>query len=691
MIVDSCCPTNCLELICPTNIVVACQPNNPNGQPGAMIPMPAPTVTNHCGTVPAGVQLQCFPPVAAGTPTYFPPGTNTVTCCLTTPQGLTNCCCFQVIVTNCPTAVIPCRPQIICPTNINVQCNGTNGANVFFLPPTIVNPCGLPVNMTCSYTSGALFPNGKTTVSCCIRWVDPASGLIQFDCCCFDVIVECCATPCVTVLNCSTNLTLPCHGAAGTFLNYVVTGTNTCFPTTLVCNPPPGAIIFGSTNVCCKLLNTAGLVLTQCCFSVTLTDTNAPTLTCPQDITVTSPNCQPVPVTFPLPIAVDNCDPNPTVTCSPLLTAYPCGVTIVTCTAVDNAGNVATCAFRVIVVCPGGPQITCPPDITISCASPTGAVVNWTVTATNVCTNIVSVTCLPPTASDNCALDHVRCTPALASPFPVGTTLVTCCAFDVAGNSNCCTFRVTVICPPTNCVQVICPTNILVGCAPASGAVVTYNAFAVDLCTHTILPALCSPPSGSTFPIGTTQVCCTNITLGVIKYCCFDVTVLGDTNAPVINCPSNIYVFCSGTNGTKVNYRTVATDDCTAAPLIVCVPAPNSLFKPGCTNVVCTATDAAGNTSTCTFKVCVLLQGCYLLNPSFEQVVAGAPVPAACGDLVSFAANWTALAGTPDLWRPPFATLVPGNCRGRENPCHGTNYAGLEGATTPSGSSARRR
>src|SRR5205823_13379676 len=89
--------------------------------------------------------------------------------------------------------------------------------------------------------------------------------------------------------------------------------------------------------------------------------------------------------------------------------------------------------------------------------------------------------------------------------------------------------------------------------------------------------------------------------------------------------------------------------------------------------------------STCTFKVCVLRQGCYLYNPSFELLLPNLPAANNCGDPIAFALGWSALTGTPDLWRPPFSSMVPGNCRGRENPCDGTNYAGLEGGYTSSG------
>ena len=101
--------------------------------------------------------------------------------------------------------------------------------------------------------------------------------------------------------------------------------------------------------------------------------------------------------------------------------------------------------------------------------------------------------------------------------------------------------------------------------------------------------------------------------------------------------------------------------------------------------MTCVATDNAGNSSTCTFKVCVLREGCYLTNPSFELLAPNLPAALPCGDPIGYATGWKALSGTPDLWRPPYASFAPGNCRGRERPCQGTNYAGLEGGYTSTG------
>ena len=274
VIVDSCCPTNCIDVVCPRNIVVACQ-QTPTG-PGAFVTLPKPFATNYCGdhVLPPNLQWQCTPQTVAGQPTFFPPGTNKVVWCLTDGQGYKNCCCFDVIVTNCPPTHNQCRPEIICPTAMQIQCEGPNGAIVFFPPPKITDPCGLVIATTFSHNSGTFFQNGKTTVVICIKWQDPATGEIHTECCCFDVIVRCCPPPtttnCVTTLNCPTNIVIDCPPTTGVTLNYAASGSNSCESTTLVCTPPSGSTIYGPTNVCCRLLTSSGSVLTQCCFRVTV-------------------------------------------------------------------------------------------------------------------------------------------------------------------------------------------------------------------------------------------------------------------------------------------------------------------------------------------------------------------------------------------------------------------------------------
>ncbi|MGH9764770.1 MAG: HYR domain-containing protein, partial [Blastocatellia bacterium] len=79
-----------------------------------------------------------------------------------------------------------------------------------------------------------------------------------------------------------------------------------------------------------------------------------------------------------------------------------------------------------------------------------------------------------------------------------------------------------------------------------------------------------------------------------------------DTEAPKITCPANAVAVTSGGSGSViVNYPApVATDNCPGVS-VVCTPPSGSVFPTGVTTVTCTATDAAGNKSVCTFQVTV--------------------------------------------------------------------------------------
>jgi hypothetical protein len=80
-----------------------------------------------------------------------------------------------------------------------------------------------------------------------------------------------------------------------------------------------------------------------------------------------------------------------------------------------------------------------------------------------------------------------------------------------------------------------------------------------------------------------------------------------DTMPPTLSCPLAVLVVDSkgGTPGDVVFFVVAATDNTDPSPSVVCVPPPGSFFPRGTTSVTCTATDACGNRSVCTFPVIV--------------------------------------------------------------------------------------
>jgi HYR domain len=108
---------------------------------------------------------------------------------------------------------------------------------------------------------------------------------------------------------------------------------------------------------------------------------------------------------------------------------FPLGVTTVTCTtAADSNGLRTTKSFTVTVVDTTPPTLMTPNELVANAVSPSGAMLEFTATATDVVDGGI-----PPT-----------CTPASGSTFAVGDTTVACRATDAAGNTGTASFIVHV-------------------------------------------------------------------------------------------------------------------------------------------------------------------------------------------------------------------------------------------------------
>ncbi|HYF68743.1 MAG TPA: HYR domain-containing protein, partial [Ohtaekwangia sp.] len=150
---------------------------------------------------------------------------------------------------------------------------------------------------------------------------------------------------------------------------------------------------------------------------------------CPanQTVNVVAPGCNSQPISWVPPTANDNCALSSFTSSHAPGSVFPKGITTVTYTATDAAGNTATCSFDVTVVDNTAPVITgCPANITVNANASCQAVVNWTA----------------PTFTDNCAGGTITTTKAPGSIFNQGITTVTYTATDAAGNTATCSFNV---------------------------------------------------------------------------------------------------------------------------------------------------------------------------------------------------------------------------------------------------------
>ena len=200
------------------------------------------------------------------------------------------------------------------------------------------------------------------------------------------------------------------------------------------------------------------------------------------------------------------------------------------------------------------------------------------------------------------------CTPPSGSTFAKGVTPVVCIATDAAANKATNSFTVTVVDREAPSLQL--PTDIHVTLSGSqSNAVVTFQAGATDNCSTPVV--VCTPPSGSTFPLGTTPVqCVATDTDGNSANGTFNISVSNngsDTQPPIIITGTNNVIVVSDINqcSATVDYFVTVSDDQPGAT-VSCVPPPGSIFPKGVTTVVCVATDAAANKSTNSFVVTVL-------------------------------------------------------------------------------------
>jgi hypothetical protein len=147
-----------------------------------------------------------------------------------------------------------------------------------------------------------------------------------------------------------------------------------------------------------------------------------------------------------------------------------------------------------------------------------------------------------------------------------------------------------------------------------AGATVTFDVttsstlrsyLGIDAITGAVA-AVCTPPSGSFFPIGTTLVTCTATDLvGNTSTATFNVIVL-DKEPPVIPKPADVATISAGA-GVPITFATPSATDNSGTATVVCSPVSGSTFNIGTTVVTCTASDPSGNTSATTFEVVVRL------------------------------------------------------------------------------------
>lgn len=338
-------------------------------------------------------------------------------------------------------------------------------------------------------------------------------------------------------------------------------------------------------------------------YEVALVATVPPAITCPPALTTNTASGQCFQnVAFSVTVTAGN--PAPTVTytlagsviTSPF--AFAIGTNTVTVTATNGAAPDATCSFTVTVIDNEAPTITAPPAVNVA----TGP------GSTNCATFISDTTLGSPIASDNCSFVVNRTGVPPGNIFPVGTTVLTYTATDGGGNMSAALQNVQVVdnTPP----GITAPTNVIVNTGPgATNCTVLVSDQTLGTATVTDNCSASSTrsgiPAGNLFPIGMTAITYTATDVsGNTNVATQTVTVIDDT-PPVINCPTNLPVVIEpGETNTVVNFTVSAGDNCSIASTNS-TPPSGSTFAVGTNTVTTVATDASGNTNTCSFLIIV--------------------------------------------------------------------------------------
>jgi hypothetical protein len=276
------------------------------------------------------------------------------------------------------------------------------------------------------------------------------------------------------------------------------------------------------------------------------------------------------------------------------------------------------------------PAITSPGDIIAEATSAAGAVVSFTTSATDDVDGAVAVTANPDSGST----------------FAIGNTTVNLTASDAAGNDATASFTVTV--QDTIAPVVTAGADIVTEATSPDGAAVSYpDADATDAVG--VVSSSSNPPSGSTFPLGSTTVVATaKDAAGNTGADSFTVTVV-DTTDPELTVPANQTLEAANADGAVATFAASATDIAGAVSLAYS-HASGSTFQIGTTTVKVTATDGSGNDTEGSFTITVKDTIAPALAIPANQVLEAT---SASGAVATYAATATDAVGVTALTHSP--------------------------------------
>jgi hypothetical protein len=469
---------------------------------------------------------------------------------------------------------------------------------------------------------------------------------------------EGCTLTCPANVVATANTTV--NGQFGAFVNYgTATVEGSCG--TVTNSTTSGSFFAAGTYTITATSETGG---GSCSFTVKVLDTPAPTISCPTNKVVTdtdSSGDETVSVGTPTftasgggtttAVRSDSTEEIPKTLTDP----FPLGLTSILWTVTDADGRTASCTQTVIVndtACANdteAPTITAPDDITV----PTGA-------GATSCSITLDDELGQPEVHDNCTVTFTVSGIPAGNHFAPGTYTLTYTARDGAGNTASDTQVVTVV--ETTPPIIFAPADATYTCltevpaasaSQAKGPALDPSGIPLVDDDGNYIPGTgapydnCGTPSVSVTETSTGTGTTANPKVILRTFTATDasgnsssdvqtITVI-DPTPPVISCPSNITVYLpmnSTATSTVVNYTApTGTDNCANVTTTQTAGlASGASFPVGTTTNTFTATDAVGNTASCSFTVTVLYNFSGFFQPvdntpTFNSVQAGKAFP----------------------------------------------------------------
>lgn len=590
-------------------------------------------------TSPVGTEIDWFAdacgdtPLEGGSSPSVSPATTTSYYARSrdTSTGCVSSDCAEVIVTvhalpDAPTDTLA-TPPVICAGALSIL---TATSPVDTEVDWFADTCdGMPV---AGGSAPSVSPASTTTYYARSR--DTSTGCISANCAFVTVTVEDTTAPIIT--ECAANQTgsadVACQALVPDFTTGVVASDNCSATESLIItqNPLPGTPVgLGPTPISLTVTDAANNSA-ECGAVFTVNDTTLPTFSdCPADIgpAPTDAGKPTAVVSWTPPTAGDNCStPNVVPSHNPG-DAFPIGITSVTYTATDGAGNIETCSFAVTIEDQEAPAIQdCPTTQTLS-ADP------------GQCTTTATWT--EPTVLDNApgaTISQIQGPPPGAT-FSVGTTQVTYRAVDVAGLEALCTFDV-IVADDEDPVFADCPVDVNDNTTePGCETVVMWTTpVASDNCSVQSVTSSHNP--GDVFPRGSTLVTYTATDInGRQATCAFNVNVKDDDKPTITTCPPDQEIIADENCEAFIPDFTgglIAADNCTpAAQLVVMqIPPAGTPVGAGVFPITLHVNDETNNEATC---------------PAVFTVLDPAPVITSCADDTNILLNESCQAAIPDF------------------------------------------